>query len=541
MLIHGFLAFFLCPNPKSCNFGFFLSFFNVGSGINFFELIIERYIPKYLLIAFILLFQVHAMAQDMLGVVQGNYAGIYAIGLNPSSMNTSRLYMDFNLIGVQTFGTSNYAYIEKTEFYNLILKRELPEYYTKENELRYYTIYRDEVDKEGFQNGKIIGPSGMVVYGKHAFGLTTSFRTISGVTGLPNDIGEFLFEAIDFDEQHGIDFRHDKPIDAGSLSWVELGLSYSYNFHRFRWNYWSAGITVKPLFGTAGFSTSIENLDYRVENDTLAFVHNANFNYSISLPIDYNSSEFKPSAMFNGFGFGIDAGVTFQKTAKGHENFIYSKICEFPYDKYNYRIGFSVLDLGYIKFAKNAIYESYTDAYTTWFKPDDVLPDSSINTIVAKVNHYFGSTNESSEKKPEFVMYTPPALSLQADVWLRKAYFVSGLIIYGFNFSKGTIQRPSILAIAPRYETARMEICLPLSVYKWEFTNPRVGFAFRYGGLFFGFDNVLALIGTSNFTGFDAYAGIRLNLSNALHMNFLKGVCGRPNMRNIETFDFRNF
>ena len=544
MPIHGFLAFFLCPNLKSCNFGFFLSFLNVGPETSYYKLSIKRNIHrilKYLFAAIFILCQVYTMAQDMLGVLQGNYSGIYAIGLNPSSMNTSRLYMDFNLIGVQSFATNNYAHIEKNEFYSLIFKRELPDYYTFENELRYYNIYRDEMDKEGFQNGKILGPSAMVAYGKHAFGLTTSFRTVTGVTGLPNDMGEFLYEAIDYEELHGIDFFHDKPIDIGSLSWIELGLSYSYNFHRYRWNYWSAGITIKPLFGNAGFAASIETLDYRVENDTLAYVHNTNFNYSISLPIDYNTSEFESSSMINGFGFAIDAGVTFQKTAKGHENFIFRKICEFPFEKYNYRIGFSVMDIGYIKFAKNAIYESYTDAYTTWYKPDDVLPDSSINTIVAKINHYFGTTNASSEKKAEFVMYTPPSVSLQVDVWLRQAYYVSGLLIYGFNFGHAYIQRPSVLAITPRYETARMEFSLPLSVYKWEFTNPRIGLAFRYGPLFVGCDNVLSLVSRDDFTGFDAYAGIRLNLSNALRMNFIKGVCGRPNMRNIETFDYRNF
>lgn len=501
----------------------------------------RQHTTKILLIAFFLLLRFQGTTQEMLGIIQGNYSGIYGIGLNPSSMSTSRLYMDFNLIGVQGFVTNNYAYMERSDFYKLLFKRELPEYYTNENELRYYTIYRDDVDKHGFQNIRITGPSGMVVYGKHAFGLTSYFRSVSGFTGMPNDIGEFLYEAIDFEDQHGIDFMHNQPIDAGSLSWLEVGISYSYNFHRYRWNHWSAGITLKPLFGNAGFSTSINNLDYRVENDTLAYVQNATFDYAISLPINYTTNEYEPSALFNGFGFGIDAGITFQKTARGHENFIYRRLCEFPYDNYNYRIGFSIIDLGYIKFSENAIYESYTNAYTTWYKPDDVLPDSSINTIVAKVNHYFGSTNESSEKKSDFVMYTPPAISLQADVWLQKAFFISGLIIYGINHSKAYIQRPSILAITPRYETARLEFSLPLSIYNWEFDSPRIGLAFRYGPVFFGFDDLMALTGPGDFIGFDVYAGIRLNLSNALRLNFIKGICGRQNMRNIESFDFRNF
>ncbi|MEZ5083004.1 MAG: DUF5723 family protein [Bacteroidales bacterium] len=507
-------------------------------------MIIERSIKhtaKYLIVTFLLLFHFYGRAQEMLGIVQGNYSGIYSLGLNPANMSTSRLYMDFNLIGAQGFLNNNYMYVDRNDFYRLVFSRELPEYYTEEDELRHYSIYRDVEYKYGYQNAKVTGPSAMVVYGKHAFALSTSFRTITGFTGLPNDIGEFLYEAIDFEKQHDINFSHDLPIDAGSLSWFELGLSYAYNFHRFRWNFWSAGITLKPLFGTAGFYTRIENLNYWVDNDSLAYVQNANFRYAISLPLNYTSNDFETSPLFRGYGFGIDAGITFQKTTKGHENFIYRRLCEFPYDKYNYRIGLSIIDLGYIKFSENAIYESYTNAYTTWYKPEDVLPDSSINTIVAKVNHYFGTTNESSEKEPDFVMYTPPAVSLQADVWLRKNFFISGLFIYGINHEKIYIKRPSIFAITPRFETARIEVSLPISIYNWEFNRPRIGFAFRYGNVFFGFDNLNTIFGVNDFRGLDAYAGIRLNLSNAFRLNFIKGICGRQNMRNIETFDFRNF
>ncbi|MCF8379178.1 MAG: DUF5723 family protein [Bacteroidales bacterium] len=456
-------------------------------------------------------------------------------------MLTSKLYFDINLLGIKSFVNNNYAYIARDDAVQFLLNQTLPEYYTEENELRSYTIYRDNESKNGFQNLKIIGPGATLVYGKHAFGLQTSVREITSFEGVPHDVAIFLYEAIDYEKQHQIDYSHSDPIKAGSLTWFELGLSYAYNFHRYRWNYWSVGITIKPLFGYAGFYAILNNMDYRVENDSLAVVSSASFKYGISLPISYQTNDLDLGPKIRGFGFGIDLGVTFQKTTKGHENFIFSGLCEQPFEKYNYRIGFSILDLGYIKFTKNAIYESYTNASTTWYKPDDVLPNSSINEIVGKVNYYFDPVNEDSEKENSFIMYLPPMLSLQSDVWLNKQYYLNAMLFYGIKMGKGFVTRPSIFSISPRYETARMEFSVPISVYKWKFGKPRVGIALRYGNVFVGSDNLNAIFAISDFTGLDFYAGIRLNLSNTFKLNFIKGNCGMKKANNIETFDFRNF
>ncbi len=49
------------------------------------------------------------------------------------------------------------------------------------------------------------------------------------------------------------------------------------------------------------------------------------------------------------------------------------------------------------------------------------------------------------------------------------------------------------------------------------------------------------LTGIAKLSGLDIYVGIRLNLSRTFKMNYIKGYCGGNNLRNIETFDFRNF
>jgi hypothetical protein len=138
-------------------------------------------------------------------------------------------------------------------------------------------------------------------------------------------------------------------------------------------------------------------------------------------------------------------------------------------------------------------------------------------------------------------MYLPPAISLQGDLKLKRYIYLNFMGIYGLKLGNRFLSRPSILAFSARYETARWEISLPLSVYEWQFSKPRVGLYVRYGNFFIGSDRLNPLVGASTFNGMDFYFGLRLNLSNLLGMNYIKGNCGMRKMYNIETFDYRNF
>lgn len=480
-------------------------------------------------------------AQDMLGVMNSNYAGVYGIALNPSTMVASRLYMDYNLIGIQGFVDNNYAYIQQSEFFDFLRDRTLPVYRTWENEKRNYNIDRSSSLKYGHQNTRILGPSAMVVNGRHAFGITTSFRSASSLQDLPPDIAIFMYEAIDYDAQHNIRYTHDQQTNMSSMAWSEIGLSYAYNFHRYRWNYWSAGITVKPLFSSAGMYAAVDHVDYMVHNDDSASVYDATLEYGIALPVDYDTGESLPFLKTRGTGIGIDLGVTFQRTEKGHSTAIYSRLCEPPFEEYNYRIGFSILDLGYVKFKKNALFNDYINTSTEWYKPYDTVRYTSIKNIIYKIDNYFLDNSKEHTTEEFFTLYLPLAISLQADVKLRKYTYLNFMGIYGVKSSKRFLYRPTIISVTPRYETARWEVSLPVSLYEWNISQPRIGFSVRYGNVFAGFDRLNTLLGWGNFTGLDFYAGIRLNLSNVFRMNFIKGQCGMKKMYNIETFDYRNF
>lgn len=497
---------------------------------------------KKIIAAFIsITITISLFGQDMLGVLNSNNAGIYNIGINPSSMTTSKLYMDYNLFSMNMAFETNYIFIKNTDFKDWIFKSITPVYYTSENESRSFDIYRDGGPKEGFLNIKIQGPAAMINYGKHSFGASLSFRSNSTFTNLPQEMANFLYEAIDYDVQHKIDYSHDTPIKAGSLSYTELSLSYAYIFQRYKWDFWSAGISIKPLFGNAGFYTNLNTVDYRIQHDDTAYIYNADFEYAYSAPINYNDNGFPEGPLIRGFGVAVDIGITYQYTTKGHQNSMVSSLCDQRYEDYNIRVGFSLLDLGLVNFNKKSERREYLETSTIWYESTDTLPTGTMNEINAKIDHYFSGTASKVTKDDNFKIYTPPAASLQIDYHWKQNYYVNATVIYGFSLGEAYLKRPSIVALTPRYETNRFEVSLPISVYEWKIGKPRVGIMVRFGNFFIGSDKLNSIIGFADFTGMDFYGGLRLNLSRTLGMNYYKGNCGNSQARDIEMFDFRNF
>lgn len=478
----------------------------------------------------------------MLGLINSNYAGIYGNSINPSGMVASKLYMDYNLLSLNASARSNYMLIERSDFVDLLYNGITPTYYTDEHEERNFNIYRDRDRYFGFQSIRANGPGGMAVYGDHAFALTSTIRSQTSFTNLPNDMALFIYEAIDYKEQQGILWSHDEPIRVGSLSWLEIGLSYAYNFRRFKWEYWSIGITLKPMIGISAFYANLNTVDYFVQHDDTAYIDKLNFDYSYALPISYSDNSYE-GPLFRGFGLGVDLGITYMYTTRGHTIGPVGRICGQRYEDYNIKIGFSVLDLGYIKFGNKAAYRSYINTSTDWYRNDerDKLPAESIDDINYKLDQYFEANAEEAIEENGFTLYTPAAMSIQADYHYKKHIYFNATVIYGLPLGRNVVRRTSVIALTPRYEKLRLEFALPISFLETNFAAPGLGFYFRYGNFFLGTNDFTSIIGLKDFTGFDFYFGLRLNLSRNLRMDYFKGNCGDVNYYNIETFDYRNF
>jgi hypothetical protein len=467
----------------------------------------------YSLIFFVMLFS-SLTAQEMLGFVGSNYSGIHSTIINPSGLNNSKYYLEINFLTLGVSVENNYVYLSKSDYKFSRFLSTNPQFPTYPPDNKTTFDYYNTDLKKAFANIRVMGPSAMLSYGDHAFGLTTSFRTVVSGRNIPYDIAKFGYSSLDFRPQHRINYKDYRNFDMAAMSWAEIGLSYAYVFKKFNRENWSAGISVKRLMGVAGGYVNVDNIDYMLLNKDTAIVYNLNAEAGYSLPVDYQTNKYIRSPIFRGGGFGFDIGVTYKKTIKGQQNIRYSEICAQPFTPYRYRIGVSIIDIGRISFKKNAQKLLFNDVSTFWpdisnFNYQDI--DSTVRELSQR---FYGNPDELLQGN-RIGIGLPTALSVQVDVHYTGNWYINSTLIYPLRMSSASLIRPGQIALTPRFETDYFEVNFPLSLY--EFERPRIGISARLGILTVGTDKLGGFFHYHDFTGMDFYFAVKLS--------FIKGHC----------------
>jgi hypothetical protein len=460
-------------------------------------------------------------AQEMWGITTSNYAGSTGVLLNPSSIATSKLYMDINIATADIFFENNYGYIHQNDYalFNLINNNPaFPKYGPDEMPFDHYW---GKNDKYIYSSEMVKGPSFMIAKGLHAFAFHTGARALTSAYGIPHDIANFGYYGLDYSPQHNKNYTSS---NFGSTAIVmgEIGLSYAYSFRKMSMEDWSAGITVKRLFSVAGGYLRANDLNYMVLNDTTINIKNLDAEVGYSIPLDYDNNDFPDSGpLIKGGGFGLDIGVTYQHKILSYQKKRISKLCRQRYIDYTYKIGVSLLDFGYVNFKENAQLQSFENVSKYWVNID-TLNYYNINELSRTLSQVFCGDPNTSLVDTKMRVYLPTAISIQGDYKVYRNWYAGAVFIQPIRLGKSYIRRPAQIALIPRYETPHLEFSVPLSLY--DYYHFRLGFSARYHFLTIGSDDLLGLFGVNNFTGLDFYVAVKIN--------FRKGNCGRYN-RNV--------
>jgi len=307
-----------------------------------------------------------AFGQEMLGIVNSNFAGVNSLPINPGDMVNSKLYLDINLITASLFFENNYLYIHKEDYKFLEFFKKNPDLPSYGEDGMLFDHYWDNDDKDIFVSMRLIGPSVMIVNRDNAIALSTSVRSATSIWKLPYDIANFAFEDLHYSPQHNIRFPDDNFL-AASLTWSEIGLSYARVIKSGYRNRFSIGATVKRLFGHAGVYLNGQTLDYLVDSTDGtgrldADIYSMDAEIGFSVPMDYSGNDINyPDNLTKGKGYSIDLGFTYQKREWQNSSKKSRKLCSQPYEDYLYKIGVSLLDLGYIRFNENAEKHVFND------------------------------------------------------------------------------------------------------------------------------------------------------------------------------------
>ena len=175
---------------------------------------------------------------------------------------------------------------------------------------------------------------------------------------------------------------------------------------------------------------------------------------------------------------------------------------------YDFRIGFSLIDIGYINYKSNSATYELNDVSSDWYGIDTVK-FNTIHGMDSMLGMQFGGSPDAFRTGSAFKMATPAAVTMDVDVPLKNWFFINVAVIQRLPIGKYRIDRMNEVSFAPRVEFRRFEFSMPFSLY--EYKSARLGAALRFGAFSVGSDVLSSLIGISDAYGADIYFGIALH------------------------------
>ncbi|MFN0082891.1 MAG: DUF5723 family protein [Ferruginibacter sp.] len=439
-------------------------------------------------------------AQKYYGIANSNYAGINGLYINPANAADNRMLGDIHLISGNGAINQNYGYL--SSFKNLT------------NSIQYGTdinfIKNSNSDNVGFAAlGEVRGPSFMFqIEKKQAVGFLSRGRVVGSARGINSNLFTLLNDGVENVEvANGTSFSSGKA-NTTINAFTELGIVYGREILNERRNYLKAGITLKRYNGIEFSSIQFKDFNIKILDTAISRVEfNGVINASKSL--NFENDEITSKNLFfggKGGGFGVDIGAVYEYrdeepvSTLGYEN------------KYKFKIGFAIQDLGSMRYKASASNENYVIntngpkvanmVDTAYIEFDDVT--SYFRTIPGVT-----ATKDNGSTKVQ----APTTFTLYGDYRFGKRIYLNALFTSGLVSNKNPGNKTGFQAIVtPRYESKFLDAGLPIS-YNGLSKDVKVGVGLRLGILFFGSDDILSTAaGIGKLTGSNAYAGLHAGI-----------------------------
>ncbi|NJN27246.1 MAG: OmpA family protein [Cyclobacteriaceae bacterium] len=441
------------------------------------------------------------LAQDWMGLHSSNYAGVQGISLQPASIADSRYKFQMNLFSFNTTVSNNYYAIENADFRNLKFDFDFDEL---------ITLSKNK-DRGAFLSSDVYAPLSFMLTTtpKSAIGITVRSRSMVNIDGVSPEMADFIDEQIDSD-----DFVIDpgQTFDVSNMygevhSWGELGFTYARIFMDQGTHFLKAGTTVKLMSGIGSGYVYVNNLNYSGLTDDRVDVANLDVRsgYSDNIsPDDDNDFEYK---LFQNFSVGLDLGVVYE-FRPNIESYKYSMdgadgLIRRDKNKYKYKVGFSLLDLGGIKYNKS------NDSGNVSGSADDLDINDLEGDLDEILEDYF-----NFERGGSYRMGLPTRMVGEFDYRVSNVFYLNFTTQLGLKGGSSDVEKTryiSTLALTPRLEGRSFGVALPLSYDKFSSFNS--GVSFRAGPLIVGSrDVVSAFVFGKDPRSVDLHFGLRFGI-----------------------------
>jgi outer membrane protein OmpA-like peptidoglycan-associated protein len=438
----------------------------------------------YLLSVFILITAINSSGQDYLPFASSNYAGVTGVHLQPASIADSRYSFDMAI----TSGSVGF----ENNFYGF------DPYILWHSEARqnfgfdspYITRSMNGNDKFGvISQSQDIFSCMITLSEKDAIAFTPSVRTIVNIDNITENLA-VLLDNLNTEPNLWNTRLKNENLSAQANSWVEYGFTYARVLMDNKSHFLKAGATMKIVQGMGSAYMFVKDLNYEVNaSDTVSF-YNSYTNYGTT---DNFGEDFKYNFNTNP-SLAFDLGVVYefrpdwmkyQYSMNGKSN-IWRK----DQDKYLLRLGFTISDLGSVRYRRNPISQDFT-ADIQHLYVGDIHSFADLDTLIYNNFTY-------TDVPDDYRMNLPTSISFQADVRVAKNLYLNFVPFIALNQGTNNVNKVHYISafnIVPRYDKSWFGVSLPVQYNAYKQWN--IGMGMRFGPLWVGWNDFFSMLTSS--------------------------------------------
>jgi len=444
----------------------------------------------FTLILWISLGAIPVLSQEFLPFISSNYAGVTGVHHQPASIADSRYKVDVSLSGTSIGFYNNHYGIDPYVIRNPELISTIDEWEDKNYLIKNY----DGSDKSGmFSLQQDIMSFMFSLTDKDALAFTPSVRTILNFDNISEDLAKLANHSFDYPDLWNIKLKN-ANFSLQTNSWVDYGITYARVLKDEGKHFLKAGTTVRISQGLLSSYMFIRDLTYEFNTTDTLSVFRTDVSYGASdniYQLDDGSFSYRflanPSLTFD-FGLVYEFRPKWQKFKYDLDG--KTNLWRNDQNKYLFKLGVSVTDLGNIKYRRNSLSQDFNADINDWYIGD--LAFSSIRSFDELIDTIFKKEINNATK---YNMNLPTAISFQADFHIWKGIYLNFTPFITMNHGNkddNKVHYYSSWNFIPRFDSKWFGVSVPVQYTSLKQLN--VGMGVRLGSFWLGSNDVISFL-----------------------------------------------
>jgi hypothetical protein len=446
-----------------------------------------------------------SFSQDYLGFANSAFAGVNGIDVTPASIVNNPRKWDVTIIGINIAGANNYMGLKKSslDHSGKTFTGNYPAFNDGDNFIKNYMAVRSVKAISVFAGVNVTLPSFMFTRPKQkdAFAFTCKTRVYANIDGIDANLADMIINGKNDSSLFNQDFKAPK-VSAQAMIWNEYGITYGRTISQTNNERLNVAGRLKYLQGMYSMYLFVNDVKYNFLKEDSMLIVSSLVHYGHS-----DNLEFSKDAMKDKFGgkpmFGLDVGATYEfhpLTEVRSKITSQSKTTPLQHE-YKYKVGFSIQDLGWIRFMKPANARDFTAQLNTPLGFNSL--QGSATSPLAGADDTLSVQYAMVPGDKKYRMNLPTLISVQGDYYAGKNVYVNSTFNYAFQFknNEDKIHEVTTMSITPRWDWKWLGVYVPLSYNKY--SHFRLGLSARIGPLIVGMADLLPLISKRDVYGAD--------------------------------------